>query len=56
MDPSFKYADDDFRDLAFVCATSMIGSWDVVQEYLAYRMFPLSASRRLQTGRRQHRG
>jgi hypothetical protein len=44
IDPSFECADDDFRDLAFVHATGLIGGWDAVEEYLACGLFPLSAS------------
>jgi hypothetical protein len=44
MEPSFECADDDSRDLAFVCVAGVIGGRDAVEEYLACKMFPLSAS------------
>jgi hypothetical protein len=47
MEPSFECVDDDFDDLAFVRTTGLIGGWDMVKEYLAYKMFPLLASQRL---------
>jgi hypothetical protein len=43
-EPSFECGDDDFGDLAFVRAMGLIGGQDVVEEYMACKMFPLSAS------------
>jgi hypothetical protein len=43
MKPSFECADDDSGDVAFVHAMGLIGGRDAVEEYLAYRMFPLLA-------------
>jgi hypothetical protein len=44
MEPPFECADDDSGDAAFVHAMSLIGGRDVVEEYLACAMFPLSAN------------
>jgi hypothetical protein len=41
--PLFECAEDDASDITFVNATHSIGSWDTVEEYLAYRFFSLSA-------------
>jgi hypothetical protein len=43
-EPSFECADDDAGDLTFAHATSLFGGRDVVEEYLACRMFSLLAS------------
>jgi hypothetical protein len=48
MDHSFECAKDNSRDVAFICATGFISGQDAVEEYLACRMFPLSASQKLQ--------
>jgi hypothetical protein len=43
-EPSFDCGEDDAGDVAFVSATRSIGGWDIVEEYMAYGLFPLSAS------------
>jgi hypothetical protein len=43
MEPPFKCADDDSRDVAFVKAAKFIGGRDAIEEYLACGMYPLSA-------------
>jgi hypothetical protein len=43
-EPLFECVDDDSGDLAFVWTMGLIGGWDVVEEYLAYKMFPLLAN------------
>jgi hypothetical protein len=43
MEPSFECANDNAGDVAFVNTTCSIGSRDAVEEYLACRLFPLSA-------------
>jgi hypothetical protein len=41
-EPPFDYADDNSGDVAFVRATKFIGGRDVVEEFLACGMYPLS--------------
>jgi hypothetical protein len=43
-EPMFECANDDSGDIVFVCATGLIGGQDVIEEYLAFGMFPLSSS------------
>jgi hypothetical protein len=43
-EPMFECVNDDPGDIAFVCATNLIGGRDVVEEYLAFGMFPLPSS------------
>jgi hypothetical protein len=42
--PPFDCADEDSRDVAFIRATNFIGGRDAVEEKLACRMYPMSAS------------
>jgi hypothetical protein len=42
VEPSVDCPDTDFNDVAFIRATTMIGGHDVVKEFLAGRMYPLS--------------
>jgi hypothetical protein len=44
MEPSFECAEDDSGDIAFVHVMGLIGSQDMVEEYLSCGMFPLSAN------------
>jgi hypothetical protein len=44
MEPPFECNDDDARDTAFVKATCIICGRDVVEEYMACGLFPLSVS------------
>jgi hypothetical protein len=42
-EPSFNCGDDDAGDVTFVTATCSIGGSDAIEEYMAYRLFTLSA-------------
>jgi hypothetical protein len=42
MEPSFDCADDDSGDVAFVQATKYIGGRDVMEEFIAWGMYPLA--------------
>jgi hypothetical protein len=44
MEPLLESPDDEIGDAAFVKAARIIGSQDVVEEYMACGIFPLSAS------------
>jgi hypothetical protein len=44
MEFPFECAKNDAGDVAFTKATHCIGGWDTVEEYMAYGLFPLSAS------------
>jgi hypothetical protein len=44
IEPPFECPDNDASDMAFIKATLSIGSQDVVEEYMACGLFPLSAS------------
>jgi hypothetical protein len=44
IEPSFECANGDSSDAAFVHDVSLIGGQDAIEEYLAYRMFPLLAN------------
>jgi hypothetical protein len=43
-EPPFECSDDDAGDAAFVKATHFIGGRDIVEEFMAYGLYPLSAS------------
>jgi hypothetical protein len=42
MEPSFDCGNNDVGDATFITATYSIGGQDAVEEYMAYRLFPLS--------------
>jgi hypothetical protein len=44
MEPPFECGDDDAGDVAFIKATHCIGGRDVVEDFMAYGLHPLSAS------------
>jgi hypothetical protein len=44
MEPPFECGDDDAGDVAFVKATRCIGGRDVVDEFMAYGLYPLLMS------------
>jgi hypothetical protein len=44
MEPPFECPDDDGSDMAFVKVTHTIGGRDVVEEFMAYELFPLLVS------------
>jgi hypothetical protein len=44
MEPPFECPNDDAGDAAFIRATQSIGGRDTIREYMAYGLFPLSAS------------
>jgi hypothetical protein len=43
-EPLFECLDNEAGDVAFVKATHTIDGRDVVEEYMAYRLFPLSTN------------
>jgi hypothetical protein len=43
-EPLFECSDTDSSDVAFVRAAGLIAGQDVIEEYLAYDMYPLSAN------------
>jgi hypothetical protein len=44
MESPFECPDGDAGDVAFIKATRSIGGWDVIEEYMACDLFPLSVS------------
>jgi hypothetical protein len=40
-EPLFECINEDDGGTAFFCATRSIGGWDAVEEYMAWRLFPL---------------
>jgi hypothetical protein len=44
VEPEVECSDDDPNDAAFVRATTTIGGRDAVEEFVAYKMFPLASS------------
>jgi hypothetical protein len=44
IEPEVECPDNDPNDIAFIRATTTIGGCDVVEEYTACKIYPLSAS------------
>jgi hypothetical protein len=44
VEPEVNCPDDDANDAAFVQATSTIGGWDAIKEFMACKMYPLASS------------
>jgi hypothetical protein len=42
MEPPFECTDDDAGDVGFIRATCSIGGWNIIKEYMACVLFPLS--------------
>jgi hypothetical protein len=44
VEPKLDCPDDDANDVAFIRATNTIGSREVVEEFVACKMYPLASS------------